>query len=143
MIMIPGNTGTVEDEADVRLRVVLSDVRRKSDLADYTGGLRAQASLRLTDKYNTVGVGGTAGPGTRYDSFYSVNLACTPTADTGIGSSCSVDTTADAVVPGTVREGDRAIWQLDQVKVYDGGADGNPRTTSGNTVFAVQGIFVP
>jgi Tol biopolymer transport system component len=142
-IAIPGSPSTPEDDADVSLRITVTDVRRKSDLADYTGGLRAQASLRLTDKYNTDDAGGPAGIGTRYDSPYAVNVPCTPTTDTAIGSSCSIDTTADAVVPGTVREGDRSIWQLDQIRVYDGGGDGNPRTTSGNTLFAVQGVFVP
>ena len=36
----------------------------------------------------------------------------------------------------------RAIWQLGQVQVLDGGADGVASTTP-NTVFAEQGIFVP
>jgi hypothetical protein len=46
-------------------------------------------------------------------------------------------------VPGAVLEGKRAIWQLDQVKVYDGGSDGLASTTADNTLFMDQGIFVP
>ena len=34
-----------------------------------------------------------------------------------------LETTADALIPGTVKEGARAIWQLDQLRVTDGGAD--------------------
>ena len=49
---------------------------------------------------------------------------------------------ADAVTPGLVTEGARAMWQLGQVQVRDGGSDG-VASTSGNTSFAVQGIFVP
>jgi hypothetical protein len=39
-----------------------------------------------------------------------------------------VDGSADAVV-----EGKRAIWQVGQVEVYDGGSDGPASTTSDNT----------
>ena len=59
-----------------------------------------------------------------------------------VGSSCSVATSFDAVVPGSVQEIKRSIWELSQVKVFDGGADGLAATTP-NTLFAVQGVFVP
>ena len=49
---------------------------------------------------------------------------------------------AGAIVPGAVKEGKRAVWQVGQVQVYDGGADGAV-TTSPNTLFARQGVFVP
>ena len=47
---------------------------------------------------------------------------------------------ANALVPGAVVAGDRAIWELGQVKVYDGGADGLAATQP-NTLFADQGVF--
>jgi hypothetical protein len=54
-----------------------------------------------------------------------------------------VSTTADAVAgAGAIIEGRRQIWQLGQVRVNDGGPDGVVSTTP-NTLFAVQGIFVP
>ena len=59
-----------------------------------------------------------------------------------MGSSCDLDTTLDAIAPGTVREGRAAVWELRQVEVTDGGADGDADTTP-NTVFARQGIFAP
>jgi hypothetical protein len=46
-------------------------------------------------------------------------------------------------VPGSVLAGRRAVWELGQVKVDDGGADGNAATAGDNTPFAVQGVFVP
>ena len=58
------------------------------------------------------------------------------------GIYCSANTTADAVVPGAIKEGARAIWQLGEVEVRDGGADGQAATAP-NTLFAKQGIFVP
>ena len=65
------------------------------------------------------------------------------TADVNIGSTCGVTTTADALVPGTIQEGERAVWGLGQVVVTDGGADGLASTGAGNALFARQGIFVP
>jgi hypothetical protein len=53
-----------------------------------------------------------------------------------------VSTTLDAVLPGLVRERARAIWELGQVEVLDGGADGMA-ATPGNAVFMRQGLFVP
>ena len=55
---------------------------------------------------------------------------------------CSVATSFDAVVPGSAQERKRSIWALDQVEVFDGGNDGLAATTP-NTLFAVQGVFVP
>ena len=50
--------------------------------------------------------------------------------------------TFDAILPGSISEGARAIWQLEAVRVYDGGADGQA-ATGPNTLFEQQGIFVP
>ena len=68
-----------------------------------------------------------------------------PCAATGgaVGSSCSVNTTADALTPGIVKEGERAIWQLGRVIVLDGGEDGLVSTPDDNTIFLRQGVFVP
>ena len=57
-------------------------------------------------------------------------------------SECQTTTTADALIPGAIKEGQHSIWQLGQVVVYDGGADGDTATAD-NTVFARQGLFVP
>jgi hypothetical protein len=46
-------------------------------------------------------------------------------------------------MPGSVLEGMRAIWELGQVKVYDGGADGVASTTGDNRLFMDEGVFVP
>ena len=45
-------------------------------------------------------------------------------------------------MPGVVKEGKRSIWELAQIKVFDGGADGDADTAD-NTLFAVQGAFAP
>jgi hypothetical protein len=140
---IVGNPGTPADEADLRLRADISDVRKASDLADYTGELRAQFQVRITDKDSTPYPGG-AGPGTVSDLLYAFTVPCAATPDPpSVGSSCVVDTTADALAPGTIKEQKRSIWELSQIEVYDGGADGLASTTADNTLFEVQGVFVP
>jgi hypothetical protein len=134
-----GNALTPADEADVKLRVNIADVRRKADLTDYTGELEARTTLRLTDKLNGSGLTEST---TLRDLSYDFAVPCTPTEDPEAGSTCSLFTTADAVTPGLVDEGARAVWQLGQVTIADGGSDGLAATEP-NGVFAVQGLFVP
>ena len=76
------------------------------------------------------------------DTTFAWTVPCTATPDTTVGSTCAVTTSADAVTPGVVKEGLRSLWQLGQVQVFDGGSDGVASTTP-NTLFAVQGLFVP
>jgi Tol biopolymer transport system component len=134
-----GNPGTAADEADVKLTVDLKDIRNKSDLSDYTGELAAQESVRITDRYNGYG-GGSA---TAQDLTYSFAIPCAATDDTTIGAECALTTTADTLVPGTIREGKRAVWDLGELRLFDGGSDGLASTGADNTLFEVQGIFVP
>jgi hypothetical protein len=129
---IRGNPATPADEADVRMRGVINDVRLASDLSDYTGNLEARLTIRITDKNNTPHPGGP-GPATVEDFTHSQPLPCAATADDTVGSSCEFDTTVEALIPGAVKEQQRAIWQLDAVRVHDG---------AGN-LFLTQGIFVP
>ena len=127
------------DQADVKLDAQLTDVRNVPDLTDYLGELQVNVILRMTDRTN--GAGGTE-PGTAVDVPFSFAVPCSGDLDTTIGSTCNVSTTADAVIPGIVPEGKRAVWGLGQVEVYDGGPDG-VAATSDNTLFAVQGLFAP
>jgi dipeptidyl aminopeptidase/acylaminoacyl peptidase len=132
--------------ADVLITVLITDVRNKSDLSDYTGEVRVNgvgapfAELRITDRFNGES---STDPGTVVDiPAMPTPVACAPTADPTVGSSCNTLTSMNAIVPGSVVGGKRAIWQFDQITVVDGGADGNVATTD-NTVFLKQGIFVP
>jgi Tol biopolymer transport system component len=135
---VAGNSATSTDDADVTLRADIVDVRRKSDAEDYTGELQAILSLGLTDRYNAYG----GAPGTAADVTLPFTVSCAATTDT-IGATCAVSTTADTVLPGAVPEAKRAIWELGQVEVFDGGADGVASTSGDNALFARQGIFIP
>ncbi len=132
--VILGNEATSADEADVRLKTQISDVRDKVRLSDYLAELHTAVTVRLTDRapFQTVS-----------DFEFAWSIPCADTADATVGSSCESVTTADAVVPGSVPEGSRSIWQVGQVQVSDGGEDGVGSTTADNTLFLKQGIFVP
>ena len=150
---IVGAPGLPED-SDVKITSSLSDVRCRpagascgsanaAGPADYTGEVRATVELRMTDRWNAVAPGGGTDGGTGESVSLARSFPCAPTASTTTGSSCTLSTTANAIVPGLVKDTKRAIWQMDQVQVYDGGPDGDADTTGGDTLFAVQGIFVP
>jgi hypothetical protein len=136
---VPGNPSTPADEADVRVAAAITDVRNKADLSDYTGELEARLTLRITDTSN-----GTSGsdPATSVDTPLRIRIPCTATSSTS-GSTCSIATTADSVVPGLVPEGRRSIWELGPIQVFDGGADGLASSAGDNSLFAEQGLFVP
>jgi glucose/arabinose dehydrogenase len=138
---IVGDPGTPADEADLDLRTSITDVRRKSDLADYTGELQGRLPIRITDKDNPPPAGGSSAA-TATDGTFTFTIPCTATGSTTIGSTCSIATTADAVVAGVIKESVRTVWGLGQIDVLDGGPDG-VASTADNTVFVRQGLFVP
>jgi acetyl esterase/lipase len=131
--------GSQSVSPDVLIAFSMADVRKKSDLTDYTGQLRANQTLRITDHQNGVD---EAEPGTVQDVDFPVDVQCNGTTNTAIGSTCAINTSANAVIPGSVPGGTRAIWQLGPVQVFDGGPDGSAGTTP-NTLFATQGVFAP
>jgi Tol biopolymer transport system component len=157
---IAGNESTEANEANAVFTFSLTDVRcyagdTRSVCAgsntqggrDYTGGLRVRISLRLTDRYNLPAPAGK-GPGTMTDAPIELDLpACSPTpSDPSAGSTCSFTTTTAARRLLGVTEGRRAVMELGQVEVLDGGASGNVnpgQPSSGMSTFLRQGLFIP
>jgi len=125
----------------VQITARLNDVLNK-DLSDYTGELRANLPIRITDRDNLPPVGGP-GPGTTQPFLFGFDIPCTADPAPLVGSDCSLSTTVDTLVPGAIKETRRTIWQMGQVRVFDGGADGDGSTAGDNTVFAAQGVFIP
>ncbi len=119
--------------ADVRIAASLSDVRNRSDLSAYTGDLEGRFTLRITDRYNAPGAADPqTDAATVEDTPFKFTVPCTaPGGDSG--GDCRVSTSANALSPGAVRDGDRAIWQLGSIGMYD----------AGGGLFATQGVFVP
>ena len=138
-VVMTGDPGTTADEADVRLTVEVTDVRRSSDLSDYTGELQYQAVVRVTDRGN----GSLATePATGFDTELAAAVPCTETPSVDTGATCALDTTVDALLPGAVVEKRRATWNLGAAQVYDGGPS-ERAGGSGARLFETQGLFVP
>jgi hypothetical protein len=130
-----GNASTSADEADVALTLHANNVFTKT-LVDYTGEVRALLTVRITDR-------DPDGSATLVDFAFAFSVPCVADPDIAVGSSCDTTTSGDAVVPGVITEGKRAIWALQDVRVSDGGADGDADTPADNTLFLAQGVFVP
>jgi hypothetical protein len=143
-IALTGNSATVADEADVKINTSVTDVRNKAGLADYTGQLQESATFRVTDRFNTRDAATQPynDTGTGQDTPFNVTIPCVATGSTTIGSTCALNTTADAVIPNAIKEGFRTVVQMDKVQLFDGGSDGLA-ATAGNTLFMDQGWFAP
>jgi len=81
-------------------------------------------------------------PATVVDTPFPIMLDCIPTTDPSLGSTCGVSTTANALVPGVVKSGKAAVWEIGEIELKDSGPDGF-RGNSDDEVFATQGIFLP
>jgi len=144
LTVINDNTGTPADEADVTINVSVTDVRKRTDLSDYTGELRVNALVRATDKLNGPSPTPSGqGAGTVVDVGFGPSVSCTATSDPAIGSTCALATTADALIPGLVVGLSRSNWEFGQMRVDDGGPDGDGDSSADNAPFLAQGVFVP
>ena len=143
--VVVGSPSTPEDEADVRLSASIINVFCRvagpactaGALSDFSGTLRLQFMIRITDKHNALGHATTM-----ESAFMWTDIPCSPTPASAAGSNCNTATTLDALVPGVVPEGKRSNWELEQVVIYDGGPNGD-HSTGSTTPFLVPGIWVP
>jgi hypothetical protein len=144
----PPCSTTPGDQLDVKVTTSQTDVRCQGTsgscpngaLSDYAGNLMLIFSARITDKNS-----GGNGSATVLDITFGHAVSCATNTDAAIGSTCSDITSFDALLGGAsvITEGKRAIWDLDDVKVYDGGADGVASTQGDNTLFESGGLFLP
>jgi hypothetical protein len=110
-----------------------------ADGPDYSGQVQGTATIRISDHYNGPGLNEAA---TVVDIPFPVNGTCANTALTTVGGTCTVNTTANTVVVGSVKDNQRGVIEIGQLLINDGGADGQIATAD-NTLFEVQGIFIP
>src|SRR5687768_5327025 len=103
------------------LSFAMSDVRNRGALTDYTGGLDVRTAIRTTDRLSG---SPTVFPATLSDWTLRFTVPCASTPDPNIGGDCSLNTSAETLIPGAVSEGKRPIWELGQGEVFDGGDDG-------------------
>jgi len=131
------------DGTDIRCKpataAAVCNSANTADGPDYSGQVQGNAIIRISDHYNGPGLNEAA---TVQDIPFPVNANCVNTASTTIGGECLTTTSANATVPGSVKDLQRAVVELGQLQINDGGADGQVATTD-NTLFGVQGIFIP
>lgn len=142
------------NDSDVIVTPQMTDVRCKAGTSscgnanaaggpDYTGWLQGNATITITDHFNAVQSGGGIDPATVVDIPWPMSFNCASTADTSIGAVCKVTTQCTRPDCSNIRDGDRTVVGITQLQVFDGGPDGIIGTPNGNTLFAVQGLFVP
>jgi hypothetical protein len=166
---VPPCSANAGDQEDIKVAGSASDVRCTVAVglvcsapgADYTGSLIAQSVIRITDHSNgspatVCAAGGGAPPcvtATVSDLTFSVPVPCTDNGGAN-GANCSVLTTIDTLVPSTVKEFQRGVVAIQNIRAVDAGPDGSitppppfpcpPVCGSGDeTKFAEQGIFIP
>jgi hypothetical protein len=138
-------------DQDVRITGSISDVRCRAGTAanvcsganaaagpDYSGEVQGDATIRISDHNNGPNVNEAA---TVVDIPFPVTMSCVNTSDTSIGGACSVTSSAVAVDAQSA-EPARAVVEITQFRVFDGGPDGYIATDD-NTLFMDQGIFIP
>jgi hypothetical protein len=122
------------DSSDVDLTGSATDVRTGSSTSGplHNGTLGAISRIRFSDHYNCSGLGCTGpytSPGTGTDTdFGPVPVTCS-------SGNCTVTTSANAVLPGSVVPGKQAVVQVFRVRINDNFPSG--------TLFAQQGIYIP
>jgi hypothetical protein len=141
---------------DLLINVLTTDVRCKLPVnttcgaanaaagPDYAGQLQVIVPIRITDHFN--GGNGSdqpTAPATMMDVRFPMTLPC-GSADPSIGSVCGINTSFNALYPGSQQfnNGNRVIWELGQVQVFDGGASGSAGASDA-TLFMDEGVFVP
>lgn len=79
---------------------------------------------------------------TMVDILFPVPVDCLPTAAAALGSVCGANTTANALVPGSVIAGKQAVVETGEIVALDSGPNGT-RGDSDDETFATQGVFLP
>ncbi|MGH2980096.1 MAG: hypothetical protein ACRDLQ_10755 [Solirubrobacterales bacterium] len=140
------------DDSDVQISTAITDVRCKTGVSacgnanatdgpDYTGELAGNATIRITDHNNAADPGGGTDPATVVDIPLPFTVSCVNTSDTSIGGFCGIPP-PPCLGCFSRLEGHRTVVEITQIRIFDGGPDG-VAATENNTLFAVQGIFIP
>jgi hypothetical protein len=144
----------VTSPEDVLTTLTITDVRclpgtssgvcnsaNSADGPDYSGQLQGNATIRISDHYNGQSL---TEPATVIDIPFPVNAPCSNTADTSTGGVCTVTASSCSQPPDicSVQDGQRTVVGITQFQVFDGGSDGQV-STNDNTLFAVEGLFIP
>jgi dipeptidyl aminopeptidase/acylaminoacyl peptidase len=143
LTLVSGNPGTAHDDARVKFVTRITDLYHKSTLRGYNREVRMELRVRITDRNNTPHPGGP-GAATASDRTLGWTLPCfRPEGQPMAPGQCAIAVWDDALAPGLIPEGKRTLWEIDQIRVFDGGADQDADTLADNRLLGVQGLFIP
>jgi hypothetical protein len=136
---------TPADETDFNFQLNYTDVRGGSPSGpDYAADVTSKFRLRITDTRNC-GPAGCTGPydseGTTSDLDFSIPIDCA-TVPGPSGATCDANTSANAVVPGSVAGGNYSVVQVFRVRLNDAGTNGIAGDGD-DALFAQQGVYIP
>ena len=101
--------------------------------ADYSGEVGFNYAIRFTDHYNAVAPGGGIDPATMQDAAITLDpgaITCAQTASTSTGSTCTMNTSYNSFHPGLIKDGKRLNEEIGEMRVFDGGADGDAKRSA-------------
>jgi len=139
-----------------------TDITATAELATEAGSIGGQGNfaghaIRVSDHYNC---GPLLPPGdpnacpadpvtstraaTMTDLQFPVAVSCLPGVGTA-GSDCGVNTTANAIVPGSVIANKQAVVEIGEIILKDSGPNGirDAAGAGDDQVFSAQGLFLP
>jgi hypothetical protein len=145
--------GPASFNGELKVDITVSDVRclpgaaasvcnspNAQDGPDYSGQLQANGTIRISDHYNGPNHDEAA---TVQDIPNPISMSCVNTSDTSTGAVCTDNVAEICPLPeGCSVAGRRTVIEFGQIRVDDGGPDGNVATTP-NTTFLRQGVFIP
>ena len=135
--VLVGNPATACRRGRCWVQARITDVAQQGTLADYTGSLSVVSTVRITDKNSGTG----AEPATATDldmrARHAVRGDCRRRGRDAVAQD---ELRRDRARHG--RGARRSVWELDRVRVFDGGADDNAFDAGRNTLFATQAASV-
>jgi TolB protein len=141
--IIAGNPANGFDDAKVKFTSKVYGLYRKDTGRGYNKEIRFEVQVQMTDRTNTPHPGGS-GAGTAQPITLAWTVPCfRETTDQFSQGICALSLKDDVLGPNLVPEGKRSIWEISQVRVYDGGADSDADTLADNRLLGTQGLFVP
>lgn len=138
LTVVPGDGDTGNgDTADVSIQVHATNVLDANG-NEYTGIGALVERLRISDELNcTLPVAECPSfdrSATVIDFDFEAPFSCVGTANPNVGATCDLNTTADAVVPGMIKEEKNMVLQVFNLRLME---------DAGGRDFAMQGLFVP
>jgi hypothetical protein len=137
--VVYGDTDSINgDQADMALGASLNDIRTAGgspyDPNPSGADLTLLTRIRITDRFNGAS---QSDPATVQDVEYGTPIVCSASSPT-----CSLNTSADAITPNTIRENKGTVIQVFRFRVNDSGVNGT-RGDADDRTFATQGIYIP